>query len=1061
MTISRRSVVLWFCVLSLNVSVALAGSEHLFSSTAVAPQSGWEGHAGAAAKKAGGSLTLLDGKARIKVPESVLPPHELQLVRPIDVELDSGYRLGFTVETDRTGMVEIVYGTRNPPYISYCRTWLKLKAGKHDYECGLAFKKNKTGKDQAPRLLRFYFGSCKGAELTVSNLTLEALQPLTLSESWQLFLKVKPPETFSRRPKTLTGPQGKSVTAQTVKLKNNVVNLGEMTGKAFQEGDTAVLYNEFECQKSGLMQLGVAADWWMEVYVNGKTVFGTMKNGNGVQTFAPADHTLYVPVKAGKNLLAVKVQSGSNGWLFACGIPETTPPAAPVLPNVKITADAVWKPVDMAAVAVQENSALDLSSLVDAPAGKHGRVIVGPGGFLAFAGQPSRSVRLHGFNGVGREIWQYGSDRDFRIRAVAFAQAVRRQGYSLVRLNMFECFICADAKKDMEINPKFMDRWDFLMAALKAEGVYSHLVIASYGLFWPNAFASEVYRKRNVHKLKMYLGSEWERTHWRYGAETLLNHVNPYTSLAWKDDPSLAVVEFYNEQEIGIKHIPETIEKDPETRALLERKWREWLKNKFKGQLPPEFKGIVPDQAPIPNMRGETELTNQFSLFLGDLARESASWCEKVARKTGYQGLTTQYNFSKTIGDSAVRWELDQVVEMNGYFNHPSQGMRPGSQIAQTSSVEKSADYWRGINSTRLAGRPMLVSEHNHCFWNRYQHEGGLVFGAYSALQGYSSIMIHSGPVVLKLKNHIVENFSSGSSPIVRANEFLSACLFRRGDVQTSPHRLELRIPRLFLMTAGNGFKAVNSEQGKLALITGFALSFPELPRPQGIPVKLPPSSLTLLPAGGGIATATEWSSSVLDSNDGSFSLVDTVAKLKSSGLLPKSNLSDPAREVFQSDTGEITMRAKEKLFKVVTPRTEAVSLEAGKRETLNLLRVENSSVPAAVALCSVDGRSLDSSARMVLIYSTAAANTGMELSNNGVGMVNPGKSPVLLQTGTLNAVFKNGGGTKFSLYALGFDGSRRERLPLQSTENGLEIKLDTGALKNGPTTFFELTAEQ
>lgn len=46
------------------------------------------------------------------------------------------------------------------------------------------------------------------------------------------------------------------------------------------------------------------------------------------------------------------------------------------------------------------------------------------------------------------------------------------------------------------------------------------------------------------------------------------------------------------------------------------------------------------------------------------------------------------------------------------------------------------------------------------------------------------------------------------------------------------------------------------------------------------------------------------------------------------------------------------------------------------------------------------------------------------------------------------------------SLYALGLDGSRREKLPLEAVNGTLKVKIDTTILKNGPTPFFELIAE-
>ena len=53
--------------------------------------------------------------------------------------------------------------------------------------------------------------------------------------------------------------------------------------------------------------------------VNGKTVYDTIVNGNGATTYLPTDHVFNFPVKKGKNLIAVRVLSGSEGWRFVCG----------------------------------------------------------------------------------------------------------------------------------------------------------------------------------------------------------------------------------------------------------------------------------------------------------------------------------------------------------------------------------------------------------------------------------------------------------------------------------------------------------------------------------------------------------------------------------------------------------------------------------------------------------------------------------------------------------------------------------------------------------------------
>ena len=41
---------------------------------------------------------------------------------------------------------------------------------------------------------------------------------------------------------------------------------------------------------------------------------------------------------------------------------------------------------------------------------------------------------------------------------------------------------------------------------------------------------------------------------------------------------------------------------------------------------------------------------------------------------------------------------------------------------------------------------------------------------------------------------------------------------------------------------------------------------------------------------------------------------------MKRKGILPAGNITDPARGIFQSDTGEILLNAPEKKMTVVTP---------------------------------------------------------------------------------------------------------------------------------------------
>ena len=154
-------------------------------------------------------------------------------------------------------------------------------------------------------------------------------------------------------------------------------------------------------------------------------------------------------------------------------------------------------------------------------------------------------------------------------------------------------------------------------------------------------------------------------------------------------------------------------------------------------------------------------------------------------------------------------------------------------------------------------------------------------------------------------------------------------------------------------------------------------------------------------------------------------------------------------------------MRAKENLLKVATRFSEAVTLEGGRGEPVGRLEVIGSDTPAMVGVCAVDGKDLAESRRMVLLYTTETANTGMVVTPDRTKMFNYGTLPVLMKVGRLDATLQNAHGKNMALYALGLNGARRQRLPLAWGEDGrLKIHLDTASLEHGPTAFFELTVD-
>ena len=778
-------------------------------------------------------------------------------------------------------------------------------------------------------------------------------------------------------------------------------------------------------------------------------------------------------------------------FLLSCYVAVAASTVAAIAEEkLTVVANSQWKVVDTSDVLVKAGSALDLSEvsavpLVDGPSAgskRLPRLVIGPSGKLVAEGKPENPVRLKGFifhvvndeamsvDGFG---W-FGKGPNWKEDVDRYVRSCRIQGYNLFRV--FDIDLMSP-DKSLNISPEMLDKVDYLVARMGQEGIYLHLTLLGYGLFQeippPLKHNPAVQSKECDFKARMFLGDPEVRRIWLYAAETLMNHVNPYTGLAWKDDPVIACIEPYNEQESGL------LARFISSEAIIEtmnQQFRQWLEAKY--QTPQALAKAWGDAAitsfdqvavPARNLSfklpyfewtglGSSPSDRDFVLFCTKLVRENIAWYTANLKRIGYDGLVGHYSLPNWWGDHAARYEYSTVAIRNQFFAFQPGDWRGGAGVAcpQNSSLGDAAAYIRIMFGAKFADRPFCATEYNHCFWNRYQREFGLVMGAYSAFQGFDAMIYASAPVVFEAKR--LGSFQPEGSPVTRACEFLFSCLFMRGDVKASAHRVELQVPQSVM----GEFKQASTEQTKLGLMSGFTISFPGVQGPEGVAQPTEPDMI-ITPAGGvKIRQGDKWTDAdrIVDGEKDSVSLDALVGRMKRGGLLPESNLSEPSKGVFQSDTGQITMRAKENLLKVATPFSEAVSLEADRSEPVGRLEVIGSDTPAMVGVCAVDGKELAESRRMVLLYTTVTANTGMVVTPDRTTMFDYGTLPTLMKVGRLDATLQNAHGKNMALYSLALNGERRERLPLVWEDGRLKIHLDTASLKHGPTTFFELTVE-
>ena len=213
-----------------------------------------------------------------------------------------------------------------------------------------------------------------------------------------------------------------------------------------------------------------------------------------------------------------------------------------------------WVPIKMLK-GVQPGGATDFSGwhLQDAPAGKYGW-LKRAGGHFEFEGCPAgERVKFYGVNLVGSCCWPEKRQTDEIVARLV------RSGYNTVRLHHFECdggiTTGTGDPAGTTLNPKRMDQMDYLVAKCIQAGIYVTIDLYSYRTASPavragmwKALGRTAPTMPAFQEMKVLIHlSDAGFENWKAYAGNLLNHVNPYTGRAYKDEPGLPLICLVNE----------------------------------------------------------------------------------------------------------------------------------------------------------------------------------------------------------------------------------------------------------------------------------------------------------------------------------------------------------------------------------------------------------------------------------------------------------------------------------------------------------------------------------
>ena len=659
-----------------------------------------------------------------------------------------------------------------------------------------------------------------------------------------------------------------------------------------------------------------------------------------------------------------------------------------------ITAGDDWIPLEETTPEILAGSALDFSSLLDAPAGKYGRVVVS-GGHFGFE-KGTKPQRFWGVNLC------FGANYLEKPDADRLAERLARLGYNSVRIHHYDSEVA---------NAASLDKLDYLIAALKKRGLY-----IKTDLYVSRPVADAI----SLGDFKAaVLVSEPAFTNWQEFTKNLLNHVNPYTQLAWKDEPALGWLCVVNEPNLtnslsGFK---------PELFGLIEKEWQAWRKSR----------SLAP--APLPRQVGTDKTGREVGAFLVMLHERGYTKMKATIRELGCKALLTDMNgWSESPTFMAARTSLD-FIDNHFYWDHPkfletnwqlpSEGYQEGAAAIGDGGAGPG-----GVAMTRIFGKPFTVSEFNYTAPNAHRAEGGLLMGAAASVQDWDAIwrFAYAHTKESAIAPGPLSYFDLANDPAGLASDRAGILLFVRGDVRAATGAVSRHLRRDELLTKPE--LAVSPGFGELALVTRVGTWIEDATGPLA-----PPRPVELRLTKG-------------DSKD-------ALAQLYQSKRLPESNRTNFDTQERQSETNEVFVNGQFGSIRLVTPRLLGGVCPEGDAIKCGPLRVDVEGSQALVYVTSLDGKPVTESGRLLVAHITDVQNTGMRYSTPDRKILEAwGTLPHLARRGAATVTLTRKLPGKVEAWRLESSGKRLA--PLAATLKGMDLSLPLSTLgADGKATIY------
>jgi hypothetical protein len=600
-------------------------------------------------------------------------------------------------------------------------------------------------------------------------------------------------------------------------------------------------------------------------------------------------------------------------------------------------------------------SVIDLSALLEAPAGKYGFARVTNGHLVTGNG---KRLRLWGVNITD---WSRGSTMfPSKEDAPLWAATLARFGVNCVRLHFLDLatprgLVDATREDTRSFDAQQLDRLDFWIAELKKRGIYTNLNLNVGRSYKASDGVKEADKIRWAKGLTLFdprlieLQKEY--------AKQLLTHYNPYTKTEYRNEPAVVTVELVNENALYIGFRAPTPAYDKDLLDL----YNAWLKQKRSPVELAKLRSIagVTDEQPIPRLQGREIAAAPPERFYTELQffmemerryfQDMQSYLKETLKLRAPLVATADHSHSGSSYPLLASTSLLDIVDGHTYWQHPGPRGIPNTPMVNDPFNSTVVE----LSRTAFAGKPYTVSEVNHPFPNDYASEGIPILAAYAALQDWDGVFWYTfePKASAEWKPQIGDPFDISHNPVKMPQLAAGALIFVRGDVRAAR-------------------QVVQRSYAQQQVYDSLRLPGTEKPYfTPGFPLALP------LQHGSRIATL-----------DGK----------------PTEKIELREASPIVSDTGELVWavsEAKGGLVTVDTERTQAaIGFVKAHRPQLRHLAPELENRFASVVLSALDDKPIARSSRLLLVAGAAVANTGMEWNESRSALKQWGTAPTLIE---------------------------------------------------------------